>query len=181
MHPRISRNTAITVGGFAAIVVGFLLLGYLPYYRQRQALRQEIVGRQDEMAAVAQQSVQLKEATRRAQLINASLQIRDYDRLVPVNKDLGTFLRQLSEELDAAGMQDTAVRALPPTALGKCQQLPIEIKGVGTFEQFHGFLVRLEHLPRMSSVSRLHIEADNAVSGKVSVELTLAIYNTKAN
>ena len=176
---RYSPNTRITIAGFSAIILGFLLMGYLPYYRQCQRLEAQIAAHQGTQAEAARQSTQLKEVTRRAQLIR--LAVRDYSRLVPANKDLGNFLEQLSQQLTAAGMQDTAVRALAPTALGKCEQLPIEIRGTGTYTQFREFLTHLEALPRMSSVSRLHIDSDSAGSGKLTVELTLSIYNTKSN
>jgi Tfp pilus assembly protein PilO len=106
--------------------------------------------------------------------------VRNHDRLLPANQDLGPFMEQLSHELDNAGMKETTVRALPPIALGKSQQLPIEIEGTCTFEQFHDFLVRLEGLPRLSSVSKLSVEADTPMTGKVTVLLQLSIYNTKA-
>ena len=107
------------------------------------------------------------------------MEVNNYDRLVPGNQDLGPFLAQLSRELDVAGMADITVRALPPTVLGKCQQLPIQIKGKGTYAQFHRFLTRVESFERMSSVSKLAIEADTTMNGKVLVDLTLSIYNTK--
>ena len=172
----LSRNTLITLVGYGTLLGAFLLLGYLPYWSQSRRILAEIAQRQEAMAQSVQQTEQLKNLTCRAQLLQ--IEVHDYNRLVPENKDLGTFLGQLSGDLDASGMQNTAVRALTPTISGKVQQLPIEVRGTGTFQQFQNFLVRLENLPRMSSVSRLNIEADNAMTGKVTIELTLSIYNT---
>jgi Tfp pilus assembly protein PilO len=106
---------------------------------------------------------------------------RTYDRLVPEKQNLGPFLGQLSTELDAAGMQNTAVRALTKTLLGKCEQWPIEVRGTGNFQQVRRFLRSLESLPRLSSVTRLNLETDPAMNGLVTTELTLSIYNTRPN
>ena len=108
------------------------------------------------------------------------MQVGNHDRLLPANQDLGPFMEDLSKELDSAGMKDSStVKALASIPLGKSQQLPIEVTGRCTFSQFHDFLVRLEHLPRMSSVSHLSVEADAQMTGTVTVQLTLSIYNTK--
>jgi Tfp pilus assembly protein PilO len=57
--------------------------------------------------------------------------------------------------------------------------LPIEVRGKGTYAQFHGFLGRLESLRRLSSVGKLTIDADADMSGNVEVQLTLFIYSAK--
>ena len=121
-------------------------------------------------------SRRLATLTQQADLL--TLQIRDYSQLVPDQNGLGSFWEQLSGELDATGVQNTTVRALAPTRLGKCQQLPIEVHGTGTFAQLHDFLIHLENLPRKSSVSRLNLASDPGLSDKVTMDLTLSIYNT---
>lgn len=176
-HP--SRNMLVTIIGFAVILLVFLLAGLWPYLAELRRTQDQIQQRKLALADAALQSERLRDLTQQAKFLQ--LQVRDYDRLVPENKDLGTFLGQLSRELDDAGMQNTSVRALVSTTLGKVQQLPIEIRGTGTFEQFQSFLTRLENLPRLSSISRLNAESDAAMTGKVTVDITLSIYNTKPN
>ena len=163
--------------GFGIIILAFIVLGYLPYHAEAARLEREIAVRKERLDTNVQQSQQLRDLTRQRGFV--SLAVKNYDRLVPATQDLGTFLEQLSQELDNTGMRDTTKRALAPTKLGKCQQLPIEMHGVGTFGQFHRFLERLESLPRMSSVSKLNIESDAAMTGTLTVDLTLSIYSTK--
>lgn len=106
---RISRNTWITVGGFAVILAGFGLGGYLPYRLEYDRLTRDIQARSADRADTAVQSARLRDLTRQAQLIQA--EVRDYDRLVPANKDLGNFLQDLSRELEASHLSDFSVRA----------------------------------------------------------------------
>jgi len=174
---RLSRNTLVSIFGFGGILAGFLALGYYPAWSERGALERDIAGQQATLAEHARLADELQDLTRRASSI--AFQVRNYDRLVPPHKDLGVFLGQLSHQLDQTGMKDTAVRALQPTSLRRCEQLPIEVRGAGTFGEFHSFLTALESLPRMSSVSRLNVESDNLMTGHINSELTLSIYNTK--
>ncbi len=167
----------ISLVGFVALIGAFVAFGLLPHFREVSRLEARIKDCDQQLSTAAAQSRELREHIKRKDFM--CLEVRNYDRLVPGNQDLGPFLAQLSQELDNAGMKDITVRALAPTMLGKCQQLPIEIRGTGSFAQFHQFLVKLENLPRMSSVSKMMIESDAPMTGKVSVELTLSIYNTK--
>lgn len=174
---KLKRTRRIMLIGFGCIALAFVALGVMPHVMTTRSLQARINTLTSDIENSKAQSQELGDLTRRVQVIKA--EVRNYDRLVPAHQDLGTFLGELSRELDNAGLKDIMVRALPPTVLGRTQQLPIEIKANGSFEQVQGFMTRLENLPRMSSVSRLVIESDQGMSGKVSVELMISIYNTK--
>jgi Tfp pilus assembly protein PilO len=167
----------VSLIGFGALIFGFAAFSLLPFWRKVSGLNTEIATLQQRIAETDNQVRSLKNLQSQSQLIQR--EVRNYDRLVPANQDLGGFLEQLSRELDNAGMKDSKLQVLPSTTLGKCQQLPIEVRGTGTFAQFHQFLLRIEDLPRMSSVSKMTVEADAAMTGKVTVDVTLSIYNTK--
>jgi Tfp pilus assembly protein PilO len=164
-------------GGYAALVLGFLLAGILPFLLGMSAAQKDIGNFQREIDTRIARSRELQDA--KGQIALLELETRDFDRLVPRNQDLGTFLTQLYEQLGAAGMKDISVRNLAPTQLGRSQRLPIEVRGKGTYAQFHSFLVRLEDLRRLSSVGKLTIDADADMSGNVEVQLTLFIYSAK--
>jgi Tfp pilus assembly protein PilO len=166
------------MSGYLVLVAGFVAIGLIPHLRKASAVEAGIENEQREISSRLSAKRELDEITQKVQLIN--MQVGNHDRLLPVNQDLGPFMEDLSKELDSAGMKDSStVRALPSMTLGKSQQLPIEVTGTCTFSQFHDFLVRIEHLPRLSSVSHLSVEADTPMTGKVAVQLTLSIYNTK--
>jgi Tfp pilus assembly protein PilO len=163
--------------GYAALAAGFLLVVVLPYTRSATAVRRDIERYQLGIASRVDRAHQLQDINRNIQLMD--LETRNYDRLVPANQDLGRFLSELSVELDRAGMSDVSVSAMTATPLGKTQKLPIEVRGRGSYAQFHEFLARLENLQRKSSVGKLSIDADTDMNGYISAQLTLYIYNTK--
>jgi Tfp pilus assembly protein PilO len=163
--------------GYGAIAGAFALLCVVPYVHNVSKIRAAIVQEQREIEARKAAKQQLEQV--RGQVHFVGLQVANHERLLPDAQNVGEFMEKLSNERDAAGMKDGSVHSLPVISLTRCQQLPIEISGTCTFSQFHDFLVRLEGMQRMSSVSKLSIDADTAMSGAVNVSLQLSIYNTK--
>jgi Tfp pilus assembly protein PilO len=177
-HKPPPRSNNVLLGtGYAVLAVGFILAGVVPVMRGMAAANADISRQQDEINARIARGRELQDL--KGQVALLELETRDFDRLVPPNQDLGPFLTQLYEQLGSAGMRDISVRNLPPIPLGRSQKLPIEVRGKGTYAQFHAFLSRLENLPRLSSVGKLSIDADTDMNGNVEVQLTLFIYNAK--
>jgi Tfp pilus assembly protein PilO len=164
-------------GGYAALVLAFVLLGVLPYFRGVSVANAAIANHQKEI----EQRVQTKNALVKIskEIVDLEYQVRNYERLVPPNQDLGKFLEQVSTELDKCGMKEVDVHAQAAITRDKSQKLPITLKASGTFAQLQNFLLKLENLPRMCSVGQVILEADPAMTGKVNVNLTLFIYNSK--
>jgi len=175
--PRTHSNGILLGTGYAVLAVGFILAGVVPVVRGMNAANADIRRHQDEINARIDRARELQNLKGQVALIE--LETRDFDRLVPPNQDLGAFLTQLYEQLGAAGLKDISVRNFAPIPLGRSQKLPIEVRGKGTYAQFHEFLTRLENLPRLSSVGKLTIDADTDMNGTVQVQLTLFIYNAK--
>ena len=164
--------------GYGGIAVAFVVLCVIPYVHSVSTIRAGIAQQQREIESRKAAHQQLEQVSGQVHFI--SLQVENHDRLLPETQNVGEFMEKLSNERDAAGMKDGSVHSLPLISLTRCQQLPIEISGTCTFAQFHDFLVRLEGMQRMSSVSKLSIDADTAMSGSVNVSLQLSIYNAKS-
>ena len=166
------------VSGYGIIAGAFVLLCVLPYVHQVASIRAAITKQQGEIEARRAAQRQLEDVSSQARFIE--LQVGNHDRLLPESQNVGDFMEALSHERDKSGMKDGSVHSLPVISLTRCQQLPIEISGTCTFSQFRDFLVRLEGMQRMSSVSKLSIDSDTAISGAVNVSVQLSIYNTKS-
>lgn len=166
----------LTMSGLA--VLGLLAAAsVVPYWMSWSKLSTAIRSTEEKIALSTQHSQDLLNVQKQARLIRA--EVKDYDKLVPGNQDLGPFLGQLTERMQRAGMTDTAVRALAPVPRGKCDQLPIELRGAGTYADVTNFLVQLEGLERKSSVNHLIIDGGSTMNGRVTVEISLAIFNTR--
>lgn len=175
LHKRYTGTTLLTLLGLLVIVGGFVTFGLLPSWYQEHQLQQRITAKRAALEQRLADSRKLTELDQRIKFL--SLEVRDYSRLVPDKNNLGNFLESLSHELTQAGVQNTAVQALGPTRLGRCQQLPIQVHGTGTFPAIRNFLIRMESLDRKSSVSKLILENDPTMNGQVTLDMTLSIYN----
>jgi Tfp pilus assembly protein PilO len=174
----VTRSRRVLIGSSYAALATVFLIGGAYFFRGAAKTRAAIAGFRKEIAQRRQTQSTLDRVNRDIQEIN--VQVRDYPRLVPENQDLGSFLETLSKLLNESGMKDVDVRNQKPIALEKSQKLPIPLRASGTFAEFHDFLVKLENLPRMCSVGRITIEsADQEMTGKVNIDLTLYIYNSK--
>ncbi len=175
VHP--NSGSYLVGGAYAALVIGFLAAGVVPFLTGMSSAKADIRTFQADIDQRLARAKELEDV--RKQVALTELQTRDFDRLVPPNPDLGMFLSQLYQQLGAAGMKEITARNLAPTPLVRCQQLPIEVRGKGTYAQFHDFLVGLEGLQRLSSVNRLSLTADTDMNGNVEIQLTLCIYSAK--
>jgi hypothetical protein len=173
-----ARSKGYLIGcGYGALVLGFVLAGVVPFLMGMSRARKDLGAFAQEIGARQARAGELQKVKGEVALLE--LETRDFDRLVPRNQDLGTFLTQLYEQLGASGMKDVSVRNLAPTPLARSQKLPIEVKGKGTYAQVQDFLVRLEGQRRLSSVGKLPIDADGDMTGGVQVQVTLYIYSAK--
>jgi Tfp pilus assembly protein PilO len=166
----------LIVGGYGALLLTVALVGAV-HVRGMISARSAIAAARHQIDETLRKKGELADVEKRVELLKR--QVANYPRLVPENKEVGDFLVSLTNQFSSVGMKDIAYKSLASIELGKTQKLPIELKGCGTFNQFHEFLVQLEHLQRMSSVGRLDVESDPDMTGKVTVDLLLYIYNTK--
>jgi Tfp pilus assembly protein PilO len=171
-----SRHLLIS-GGYAALGVAFVLVGVLPYIRGVSAAKGAIFDYKHEIERRVETKNTLTRVNR--EIHDLEFQTRNYERLVPPNQDLGNFLKQVSEQLDKHGMKEVDIHAQAAITRDKSQKLPITIKASGNYVQLQKFLLSLENLPRMCSVGQVILETDPAMTGKVNVNLTLFIYNSK--
>ena len=171
------RRRTLIRGAYALIFAVFAaLIGALGF--QGLMIRQAIAGETRQIADRSAKQASLEKLSRDIKLIK--LQVNDYDRLVWPTRDLGNFLTELDLARDDAGLRDVTTQTLATETQSKSERLPIKITGTGTYAQFQQFLERLEHLRRLSAISHLSVKAaDPTMDGKISVEMTLSIYNVK--
>lgn len=175
-RPKAAKHWFVGAGYAGLLIVfGGIIGGSL---WQARHIRSAIAADNIEISRREASSTELAGLQQKIKLIE--LQVHDYDRLVSPGEDLADFLKQLNQARDQVGLNDLTISTLVGTSRVRSKELPIAIRGTGTFQQFHEFLERLEKMPRMSSVKHLSVEAaDPAMNGKVLIELTLSIYSTK--
>jgi Tfp pilus assembly protein PilO len=168
---------AVLGGGYTVLIAGFLIAGVLPYIRGTRAAEGDIQHLQQDIDTRLDRQRQLIEITK--SVTEIKMETATLGRLLPQDQDLGSFLKELTNQFSEAGMKDISYHNLAPTPLGRSEKLPIEVKGRGTYVEFNNFLKRLEGLQRLCSVGRMVIDADADMKGDIEIQMTLYIYNSK--
>jgi Tfp pilus assembly protein PilO len=163
--------------GYTLLIAGFVMACVVPFIRGTRAAQADVQRLQEEINGRVARQRQLGEI--RKSVAEIKLETAKLDRLLPPNQDLGSFLKELTVQFGEAGMKDISYHNLAPAPLARSMKLPIEVRGRGTYAQFHDFLVRLENLQRLCSVGRMVIDADADMAGGIEVQMTLYIYHSK--
>jgi len=180
----------LNVATIAVVLVlsGAFLLGLLaPGLKELSAARAELTRKVDTVAAAQHQANNLTE------LYQSILELRErqkeHRRRLPADRQIGEFLKDLSENLKKCGIDDYTVQPrrpqiLEPAALPAEQQLVagttvlrVGVSFVATFPQTFEFLRGMQQQPRLFHVEMLHLAGAADARGRLEVEMVLNTYH----
>lgn len=158
-----------------AIIIGagyFLLLS--PKLAEVDALRSRSLALQSEVRqsrVIAQSLARFRqEALRLRQRLEAAK-----ERL-PVEKEIPTLYRQISNLAFQAGLTVTLFQPKEPLPRDVYSEVPITISAETGFHQLGNFFERLSRLPRIVTLQDIKLQGIERPSGTVKADLTLATY-----
>lgn len=173
------ERNALIVGALVivAVAVGFylLLLGPLrAEHRERVEEREALEAR----LAALDEEVEALEA-RRQESPEAERRLLELSRLIPTQPEVPTFLVQVQEVSDAAGVTALLISPgtpEPPPGGGDFFRVPVTMTFEGTYDQLQDFLFRLRNLARLVTVNEVaYQEAAGEETGLEEVEPTLQV------
>ena len=124
-----------------------------------------------------------------ASILQMDEKTRDFRKRLPAERQFGEFLNDLSDNLEASGIEDYSVQPRPAQVLDQTKLpaslkltegtvlLPVVVSFEGDFGGLFEFLRGIESLPRLSHVETLRLVNDEKRPGRVAVELTLCTYH----
>lgn len=158
-----------------AIIIGagyFLLLS--PKLAEVDALRSRSLALEAEVRqsrVIAQSLARFRqEALRLRQRLEAAK-----ERL-PVEKEIPTLYRQISNLAFQAGLTVTLFQPKEPLPRDVYSEVPITISAETGFHQLGNFFERLSRLPRIVTLQDIKLQGIERPSGTVKADLTLATY-----
>lgn len=158
-----------------AIIIGagyFLLLS--PKLAEVDALRSRSLALQSEVRqsrVIAQSLARFRqEALRLRQRLEAAK-----ERL-PVEKEIPTLYRQISNLAFQAGLTVTLFQPKEPLPRDVYSEVPITISAETGFHQLGNFFERLSRLPRIVTLQDIKLQGIERPNGTVKADLTLATY-----
>lgn len=158
-----------------AIIIGagyFLLLS--PKLAEVDGLRSRSLALQSEVRqsrVIAQSLARFRqEALRLRQRLEAAK-----ERL-PVEKEIPTLYRQISNLAFQAGLTVTLFQPKEPLPRDVYSEVPITISAETGFHQLGNFFERLSRLPRIVTLQDIKLQGIERPNGTVKADLTLATY-----
>ena len=169
------------------LVVGYYLLLFSP-------LRSEFVGRSEErdqkeqeLQELDRQVTQLEEVARNAP--DLERQLLEYSKRIPPQPEIPTFVVQVEEISEAAGVTQVSIEPgspEPPPSGGDFSRIPVTMSFEGTYEQLQDFMGRLLDLVRLVTVNEISYTAveeenttiDPGVERLLQVEVSAEVYFT---
>lgn len=173
----------IVIGASAGFVFGLLI----PGARQMDDLQKAIAAEQQ---SVAQRQAKVGDISGLyQQLVQLSDDVSTFRQRLPADRRLGEFLNELSDAMAKTGIADYQVQPLPATRVDS-EDLPARLKlanGTGVlpvrigfhsdFQKAFELLDALEVLPRLAYVERFDVEAEDELSGRLSVSMVVQAFH----
>ena len=164
------------LGVVAAIVIAAAALVFMPQQRELKRLKTEITTQERKLSADSQQASVVPQLMQ--EVVTMRSRYQDFDRRLPQRKELGEFLRDISNNLAAENLSNQLIEPGSPTRSELFHTLPIVLRFQGSYLEMARFLKRLDEMERLTRVERLRL-VRQPDSGLLDAELQINIYFTE--
>jgi Tfp pilus assembly protein PilO len=174
---RVTRDNLILTGVVAAIVVAATVLVYAPQTRTLGRLQDKVAAQDLLLAQDAQRASSVPDLARQVEQLRS--RYKDFDRRLPKSKELGGFLREISNNLAKERLEDLVINPGNPTREELFHTYPIVMRFRGSYLSLAAFLQRVGEMERATRIQNLKISrvGDDAA---LNIELQLNIYFTES-
>jgi Tfp pilus assembly protein PilO len=163
-----------TLAVAAILVAAFVLLRYLPQHRKLAETKSEISCRTNVISQAGILQNKLDELT--SQTSDLKNQVADFKTKIPENRDLGIFLRQIANLMDAHNLSDQVVEPALENAADKVKYIPVSMKCSGTLNNIFGFFAALKNNGRLVRISKVTLQNTKDMSGTLEMKSQAYIY-----
>ena len=176
MFGRFARDTWMMLGVVAVIVVAAIVFVFMPQQRELKRLKTEITTQEHKLSADSQQASVVPQLMREVNAMRC--RYKDFDRRLPQRRELGEFLRDISNHLAAENLSNQLIEPGSPTRSELFHTLPIVLKFEGSYLEMARFLKRLDEMERLTRVEKLRL-VRQPESDLLEAELQINIYFTE--
>ncbi len=160
----------VAAAGFGA----FVLFRYIPVRKQ---LNEVNVIRQEQNQVIA------KGLSDKEQLIlfEEELQklrdkLENYEKNVPTQKDLGSFLKEIAALMENNNLKDQAIQPLEEVKADTLTCIPVNMEGRGSLSEIYEFYKNLQELDRKIRIKQVKLENSNDFDGDIKMKTEIVIY-----
>ncbi len=158
----------------ALFVCDFVLCGYLPSHQRLLSLQRVRAQQKQTIQMAAAQSTELPGLERR--LRDMEKAVEGFDRRVPAERALGSFLQQIAGIMTDCHLVDQAIVPGNEWQTDALKCIPIHVACRGTLTDIFGFFQKLQRLDRLVRVEKVTLENDSDLTGQVGVQVEAVIF-----
>ena len=167
------RQIAICVAA-AVMVCGFVLFRYLPLQRKTKFLRQAYAA---QMLAISKASAESQQIpTVREQLLQLQTAVGNYERQIPVQRELGEFLQKIANLMNEHNLQGQMIQPGKEIKAGELNCIPVNMQCKGRLSQIFEFYRRVQGLDRLVRIEHVKLVNDGDFGGEVVMQTEAVIY-----
>lgn len=156
----------------------FVLCGYLPSRERFSTLQQTQAQQRKVIEMAAAQSAELSGLERR--LRDMERQIEGFDRRVPADRTLGTFLQQIAGTMTDCHLADQVVLPGKESKTEELNCIPIHVACKGTLTNLFQFFTKLQSLDRLVRIANMTLENDPDLTGQLGMQIEAVIFEQAA-
>lgn len=158
-----------------AVVIGVFVFGmWVPGRYRVKSARADIQQAEEQLGIARGSAAALAELAREVDQLRREAEMQN--KVVPDRSSLASLLRQLSMQIDSAGLTGEGVSTGKATITAESISMPIELSLVGRSVQVFELVRRIERLPSMLHVEELVLENDPDEPGRVEASLTIRAF-----
>jgi Tfp pilus assembly protein PilO len=158
----------------AAMILGFVLLRYLPLRKRIKAVEQTTAVQKLAVAKALEERAQLPALE--DELLELEGAVGKYQVNVPDNRDLGVFLQKIADVMNEHNLKDQLVQPRQEIKAEGLKCIPVSMQCRGRLHEVFGFFTALQLLDRSIRIEHVNLENDSDFSGEVSMRAEAIIY-----
>jgi Tfp pilus assembly protein PilO len=160
------------VGGM--LVADFVLFGYWPSRQRLEILQQTRAQQKSALVLAEVHRPQL--ASLQSQLARCEEDLAAYRGRIPVQRELGSFLQQVSDLMTQHHLKEQAIVPGEEAAIGGLIMVPVTVRCRGPLTDLFGFHRELASIGRLARLEKAQFTNDPDLGGYVRMEARMAIF-----
>lgn len=178
LQRKLKNSTLVVILPMIGIGVGYLLLMFLPNFREMQKQRDMIQLKRTFIAKT--ESLQGEISELQADVLRTQKFCADWAAKAPTESEMAPFHMQVNKCVSEAGASVTGFDPQEPVAMKTVDRIPVTLRAAGTFKQVHTLLAKLEALPETIWMENLRLKSAGKNTEQMDCEVTLVVFAKKS-
>ena len=171
---RIKNSQLVFILPVLGVIVGYVLLIFLPNYRE--------INKQEELIALKQEYIVKTEALKgqiselEAECAKTKKFCDDWSMHAPTEDQISAIHKVINDQVSLAGATVKGFDPQEPVNMLTLQRIPLTIQAAGTFSEILSMLAGLESMPETIWLEDLKLRATGINEDEMTSQVTLVVF-----